>query len=160
MGDPAWILDLSATAAQVVVVEKVESGALFPFNLHVSTLSDTLEAMAADRWCKDDHSIGGENFRVGLEFRRLPDDRRKMIGSLRKWFEKRRARKSRSRLGGPGFLRRSFPIDADPSHNHNGQAKAGATGVGGRRRSEPSPPGVSGEVIRSIRCAHSAFFAS
>jgi hypothetical protein len=86
------VLDISTTGAQIALSEAVDPGSLVLFTLHMNTLSDTLETMAAVRWCRPDTSVAGEQYRAGLEFRGLSDDRRKMIEFLRTWFEKRRAR--------------------------------------------------------------------
>lgn len=87
------VVDLSANGAQVTSLEKMEPGALVLFTLHFNTFGDQLETLAAARWSKLDTSVGGQTFRVGLEFVRLPEAGRKKIEFMRNWFEKRRARK-------------------------------------------------------------------
>ena len=87
------VLDLSTAGAQVALSEQVDPGALVLFTLHLNTFADTLETLAAVRWCRNDAAVAGGQFRAGLEFRGLGDDRRKMIEFMRGWFEKRKNRK-------------------------------------------------------------------
>ncbi|HYE99032.1 MAG TPA: PilZ domain-containing protein [Planctomycetota bacterium] len=87
------VLDLSTTGVQLNVTEKLETGALVLFNFQLNTFPDGLESLAACRWCRPDPGVAGTSYRVGLEFVRLPDDRRRMIEFVRNWFEKRRARR-------------------------------------------------------------------
>lgn len=84
------VLDLSANGAQVALSEIVDPGSLVLFTLHLNTFADTLETLAAVRWCKQDVTVAGGHYKAGLEFRGLGDDRRKMIEFMRGWFEKKR----------------------------------------------------------------------
>jgi hypothetical protein len=86
------VLDLSASGAQVALSEIVDPGSLLLFTLHLNTFADTLETLAAVRWCKQDVSVAGGHYKAGLEFRGLGDDRKKMIEFMRGWFEKRKNR--------------------------------------------------------------------
>lgn len=82
------VLDISATGAQLEISETLEPGALVQFTLHLSTLSDSLDALAAVRWCRPDPGIAGSSYRVGLQFLNLGEPQRKKIDFLRKWFTK------------------------------------------------------------------------
>lgn len=82
------ILDISSTGAQLEVSENLESGALVQFTVHLSTLSDSLDALAAIRWCRPDPSIAGSSYRAGVQFLNLGDPQRKKIEFMRKWFTK------------------------------------------------------------------------
>ena len=82
------ILDISATGAQLEVSESLEPGALVQFTVHLSTLSDSLDALAAIRWCRPDPGIAGSSYRAGLQFLNLGDPQRKKIEFMRKWFAK------------------------------------------------------------------------
>jgi hypothetical protein len=82
------ILDISATGAQLEVSETLEPGALVQFTLHLSALSDSLDALAAIRWCRPDPGIAGSSYRTGLQFLNLGDAQRKKIEFMRKWFTK------------------------------------------------------------------------
>lgn len=87
------VLDLSASGVQISVLDKLDPGALVLFTLHFNAFGDQFESLAAVRWCKPDPSIGGDSYRIGLEFLRLPEQGRKKIEFVRTWFEKRRHRK-------------------------------------------------------------------
>jgi hypothetical protein len=87
------VTDLSSSGAQVALSEQVDPGSLVLFTLHLNTFADTLETLAAVRWCRNETSVAGGQWRVGLEFRGLGDDRRKMIEFMRGWFEKKKSRK-------------------------------------------------------------------
>lgn len=87
------VLDLSAAGAQIALNESLDPGSLVLFTLHLNTFADTLETLAAVRWCKQDTQVAGLLYKAGLEFRGLGDDRRKMIEFMRGWFEKRKNRK-------------------------------------------------------------------
>jgi hypothetical protein len=82
------ILDISASGAQLEVGEPLEPGSLAQLTVHLSTLSDTLDALAAVRWCRPDPSIAGGGYRTGLQFLNLGDSQRKKIEFMRKWFTK------------------------------------------------------------------------
>lgn len=82
------ILDISATGAQLEVSETLEPGSLVQFTLHLSALSDSLDALAAVRWCRPDPGIAGSSYRAGLQFLNLGDAQRKKIEFMRKWFTK------------------------------------------------------------------------
>jgi len=82
------ILDISSTGAQLEVSETLESGALVQFTVHLATLSDSLDALAAIRWCRPDPGIAGSSYRAGLQFLNLGDPQRKKIEFMRKWFAK------------------------------------------------------------------------
>lgn len=84
------ILDISATGAQLEVSETLEPGGLVQFTLHLSALSDSLDALAAIRWCRPDPGIAGSSYRAGLQFLNLGDAQRKKIEFMRKWFTKSR----------------------------------------------------------------------
>ena len=84
------VLDLSLTGAQIETSESLEPNSLVRFTLHLNTFADTLESMSALRWCKADHGVAGEAYRAGLEFVNLPDDKKKMIEFMRKWFTSRK----------------------------------------------------------------------
>ena len=82
------ILDISVTGAQLEVSEMLEAGSLVQFTVHLSTLSDSLDALAAIRWCRPDPGIAGSSYRAGLQFLNLGDSQRKKIEFMRKWFTK------------------------------------------------------------------------
>ncbi len=82
------ILDLSASGAQLEVTEPLETGSLVQLTLHLNSLNDTLDALAAVRWCRPDPSIAGAGYRTGLQFLNLGDAQRKKIEFIRKWFTK------------------------------------------------------------------------
>ena len=82
------ILDISLTGSAIEVTENLEPGALVQFTLHLSALSDSLDALAAVRWCRPDPSIAGSSWRAGLQFLNLGDAQRKKIDFMRKWFTK------------------------------------------------------------------------
>ena len=82
------ILDLSASGAQLEVTEPLETGSLVQLTLHLTSLSDTLDALAAVRWCRPDHSVAGAGYLTGLQFLNLGDPQRKKIEFMRKWFTK------------------------------------------------------------------------
>jgi PilZ domain-containing protein len=82
------ILDISATGAQLEVSETLEPGALVQFTVHLNVLSDSLDALAAIRWCRPDPGIAGSSYRAGLQFLNLGDVQRKKIEFMRKWFTK------------------------------------------------------------------------
>lgn len=78
--------DISQTGAQLEVIETLEAGALVQFTLHLNSLSDSFDALAAIRWCRPDMSVAGSSFRAGLQFLNLGDPQRKKIEFMRKWF--------------------------------------------------------------------------
>jgi hypothetical protein len=80
--------DISLTGAQLEVSESLEPGMLVQFTVQLSTLSDSLDALAAIRWCRPDPSVAGSSFRAGLQFLNLGDPQRKKIEFMRKWFTK------------------------------------------------------------------------
>jgi PilZ domain len=82
------IHDISLTGAQLEVSESMEPGALAQFTLHLNSLSDSLDALAAVRWCRPDPAVAGSSFRAGLQFLNLGDAQRKKIDFMRKWFTK------------------------------------------------------------------------
>jgi hypothetical protein len=84
------ILDISSTGTQLEVSEMMESGSLVQFTVHLNTLSDSLDALAAVRWCRPDPSVAGSSYRAGLQFLNLGDPQRKKIEFMRKWFAKPR----------------------------------------------------------------------
>jgi len=82
------IHDISLTGAQLEVSESLEQGALAQFTLHLNSLSDSLDALAAVRWCRPDPAVAGSSYRAGLQFLNLGDAQRKKIDFMRKWFTK------------------------------------------------------------------------
>jgi len=82
------ILDLSASGAQLEVNEPLETGSLVQLTLHLTSLSDTLDALAAVRWCRPDPTVAGSAYRSGLQFVNLGEAQRKKIEFMRKWFTK------------------------------------------------------------------------
>jgi hypothetical protein len=82
------IHDISLTGVQLEVSENLESGSLAQFTLHLTTLSDSLDVLAAVRWCRPDPSVAGSSFRAGLQFLNLGEAQRKKIEFMRKWFTK------------------------------------------------------------------------
>lgn len=80
------VLDISQSGVQLEVSESLEAGALVQFTLHLNALSDSLDALAAVRWCRPDPSIAGTAYRAGLQFLNLGDSQRKKIEFMRKWF--------------------------------------------------------------------------
>ena len=82
------ILDISSTGAQLEVTETMEPGSLMQFTLHLNMLSDSLDALAAVRWCRPDPGVAGSSYRAGLQFLNLGDAQRKKIEFMRKWFTK------------------------------------------------------------------------
>jgi len=82
------IHDISLTGAQLEVSEGLEPGALAQFTLHLNSLSDSLDALAAVRWCRPDPAVAGSSYRAGLQFLNLGDAQRKKIDFMRKWFTK------------------------------------------------------------------------
>jgi hypothetical protein len=82
------IHDISLTGVQLEVSESMEPGALAQFTLHLNSLSDSLDALAAVRWCRPDPTVAGSSYRAGLQFLNLGDAQRKKIEFMRKWFTK------------------------------------------------------------------------
>jgi hypothetical protein len=82
------ILDISSTGAQLEVSETMEAGSLVQFTLHLNALSDSLDALAAVRWCRPDPGVAGSSYRAGLQFLNLGETQRKKIEFMRKWFTK------------------------------------------------------------------------
>jgi hypothetical protein len=82
------VQDISLTGAQLEVTEPLDAGSLVQFTLHLSALSDTLDALAAVRWCRPDPTVAGASYRAGLQFLNLGDPQRKKIEFMRKWFTK------------------------------------------------------------------------
>ena len=82
------ILDLSQSGAQMEVSESMDAGALVQFTLHFNTFSNSLDALAAIRWCRPDPSVAGSSYRAGLQFLNVGDPQRKMIEFMRKVFSK------------------------------------------------------------------------
>jgi len=82
------ILDISSSGAQLEVTEPLETGSLVQLTLHLTALSDSLDALAAVRWCRPDPSVAGAGYRTGLQFLNLGDAQRKKIEFMRKWFTK------------------------------------------------------------------------
>ncbi|HLY75557.1 MAG TPA: PilZ domain-containing protein [Planctomycetota bacterium] len=80
------VLDISQTGVQLEVSEALEAGSLVQFTIHLNALSDSLDALAAVRWCRPDQSIAGGSYRSGLQFLNLGDAQRKKIEFMRKWF--------------------------------------------------------------------------
>jgi hypothetical protein len=80
------VLDISQSGVQLEVTEALEAGALVQFTLHLNALSDSLDALAAVRWCRPDPSVAGVAYKVGLQFLNLGDTQRKKIEFMRKWF--------------------------------------------------------------------------
>ena len=80
------VLDISQSGVQLEIGESLESGSLVQFTVHLNALSDSLDALAAVRWCRPDPSIAGGSFRCGLQFLNLGDTQRKKIEFMRKWF--------------------------------------------------------------------------
>src|SRR5262249_34421196 len=65
------IHDISLPGAQLEVSEPLELGSLAQFTLHLNALSDTLDALAAVRWCRPDPAVAGSSYRAGLQFLNL-----------------------------------------------------------------------------------------
>jgi len=84
------VLDISQSGVQLEVSESLEAGALVQFTLHLNALSDSLDALAAVRWCRPDPSIAGTSYRTGLQFLNLGESQRKKIEFMRKWFTRPR----------------------------------------------------------------------
>ncbi|MBV8880912.1 MAG: PilZ domain-containing protein [Planctomycetaceae bacterium] len=82
------VLDISQSGVQLEVSESLEAGALVQFTLHLNALSDSLDALAAVRWCRPDAGIAGGSYRCGFQFLNLGDAQRKKIEFMRKWFTK------------------------------------------------------------------------
>ncbi len=82
------VLDISQTGVQAEVSEALESGSLVQFTVHLNALSDSLDALAAVRWCRPDSSTAGSAYRCGLQFLNLGDAQRKKIEFMRKWFSR------------------------------------------------------------------------
>jgi hypothetical protein len=82
------ILDISASGAQLEVSETMEAGTLVQFTVHLNALSDSLDALAAVRWCRPDPGVAGSSYRMGLQFLNLGETQRKKIEFMRKWFSK------------------------------------------------------------------------
>jgi hypothetical protein len=82
------IHDISLTGVQLEVSESMEPGSLAQFTLHLNSLSDSLDALAAIRWCRPDPGVAGSSYRAGLQFLNLGDAQRKKIEFMRKWFTK------------------------------------------------------------------------
>ena len=80
------VLDISQSGVQLEVTEALEAGALVQFTLHLNALSDSLDALAAVRWCRPDPGVAGVSYKVGLQFLNLGDTQRKKIEFMRKWF--------------------------------------------------------------------------
>ncbi len=80
------VLDISQTGAQLEISEPLEVGSLVQFTLHLNALADSLDALAAARWCRPDPTIAGGGYRCGLQFLNLGDPQRKKIEFMRKWF--------------------------------------------------------------------------
>jgi hypothetical protein len=80
------VLDISQTGVQLEVSESLEAGALVQFTIHLNALSDSLDALAAVRWCRPDMAIAGGSYRAGFQFLNLGDAQRKKIEFMRKWF--------------------------------------------------------------------------
>jgi hypothetical protein len=84
------VLDISQTGAQLEISEPLEPGSLVQFTLHLNALSDSLDALAAARWCRPDPATAGGGYRCGLQFLNLGDPQRKKIEFMRKWFARPR----------------------------------------------------------------------
>ncbi|HLY11149.1 MAG TPA: PilZ domain-containing protein [Planctomycetota bacterium] len=80
------VLDISQTGVQLEISESLEAGSLIQFTLHLNALSDSLDALAAVRWCRPDPATAGGGYRCGLQFLNLGDAQRKKIEFMRKWF--------------------------------------------------------------------------
>ena len=80
------VLDISQSGVQLEASEALEIGGLVQFTIHLNALSDSLDALAAVRWCRPDQSIAGGSYRSGLQFLNLGDAQRKKIEFMRKWF--------------------------------------------------------------------------
>jgi c-di-GMP-binding flagellar brake protein YcgR len=83
------ILDLSRTGVQLLLSESLDAGCLVRFTLHMNSLGDALETGAEVRWCRPAPEVAGSNYKAGLRFVNLSDDRRKKIDFLYKWFSQR-----------------------------------------------------------------------
>ena len=70
------IEDISLSGAQLEVSEMMEPGTLVQFTLHLSALSDSLDVLAAVRWCRPDPGIAGSSYRAGLQFLSIGDAQR------------------------------------------------------------------------------------
>jgi hypothetical protein len=84
------VLDISQSGVQLEVGEALDAGSLVQFTIHLNALSDSLDALAAVRWCRPDQSVAGGSYRCGLQFLNLGDAQRKKIEFMRKWFTKPR----------------------------------------------------------------------
>jgi hypothetical protein len=82
------ILNVSASGAQLEINEPLETGSLVQFTLHLNSLPDTLDSLAAVRWCRPDPTVAGSAYRTGLQFLHLGEPQRKKIEFMRKWFTK------------------------------------------------------------------------
>jgi hypothetical protein len=84
------VLDISQSGAQLELSESLEAGSLVQFTVHLNALSDSLDALAAIRWCRPDPSTAGSSYRGGLQFLNLGESQRKKIEFMRKWFARPR----------------------------------------------------------------------
>jgi len=84
------VLDISQSGVQLEVSESLDAGALVQFTLHLNALSDSLDALAAVRWCRPDPAVAGSSWRAGFQFLNLGDAQRRKIEFMRKWFTRPR----------------------------------------------------------------------
>jgi c-di-GMP-binding flagellar brake protein YcgR len=78
------VLDLSRSGCQLYVTETLDIGSLVRFTLHLNQFGDTLESAGEVRWCRPD----AMNYRVGVRFVNLSDDKRKKIDFMMKLFSR------------------------------------------------------------------------
>lgn len=80
------VVDVSRTGAQLSVSEPLEAGSLVRFTLHLNQFADALEAPGEIRWCRPD----GAYYRAGLRFVNIPEDKKKMVDFMTKWFTRQK----------------------------------------------------------------------
>ena len=80
------VVDLSRTGVQLGVTEPLDPGTLMRFTLHLNKFADALEAAGEVRWSRPD----GLHYVAGFRFINLPEDRKKMIDFMTKWFTRQK----------------------------------------------------------------------
>ena len=80
------VVDLSRTGIQVSVDGPLDPGTLVRMTLHLNQFADALEASGEVRWTRPD----GPHYRTGIRFINLPEDRKKMIDFMTKWFTRQK----------------------------------------------------------------------
>jgi hypothetical protein len=84
------VINLSRTGAQLSVSEVLEPGLLVHFTIHLNKFADGLETAGEVRWCRAE----GGDYLLGLRFVNLPEEKRKMIDFMTKWFSTRQKKVS------------------------------------------------------------------